>query len=239
MPSPGHLRVTITGSFGPVSTPVEFWSTGLNVAQASPSPFGYMEAPTSSQMDAVATAVGAWWVRPTSMFSAQQHLRQITLAMVNDQGKVVVGNDGAYRQIKRNVGPTVGPQAAGYHPYQVALVASLITPRVGAVGRGRMFLPVHTAPLGVDGRLSATDASGVAASLTTLIRDLNTALVYPPNVTPDGPQPRVVVSSGGSVKQGIPPGNYPVTAVRVGRVFDTMRSRRRSQLEEYVVGPNV
>lgn len=102
-----------------------------------------------------------------------------------------------------------------------------------------MFLPVHAGALGTDGRLSATDAGGVAASLTTFIQALNSALVYPSNVTMETPQPRVVVSSGGSVKQGIPPANYAVTSVRVGRVFDTMRSRRRNQVEEYVAGPTI
>lgn len=239
MPGPSHLRVTLSGTFGPVASPMETWSTGLNVAQNFPSPFGYTEFPDAAKVDAVVAAANAWFTRPTSLFSSYQHLRQVTVALINDQGRTVVNTSGAYVQSKRQTGPTVGPTASSLHPYQVALVASLNTQRVGAVGRGRMFLPVHSGALGTDGRLSVADVTGVAASLTTFIQALNSTLVYPSNVTPEGPQPRVVVSSGGSVKLGIPPANYAVTSVRVGRVFDTMRSRRRSQVEEYVAGPAI
>jgi hypothetical protein len=55
-------------------------------------------------------------------------------------------------------------------------------------------------------------------------------------VSTTGAPPAIVVASGGSALQGIPAANYRVTNVRVGRAFDTMRSRRRNLLEQYVQG---
>jgi hypothetical protein len=187
-------------------------------------------------VDQVVTAISAWFARTTSLFSGYQHLRGVTVSNIGDNGRVLVGADGAYVQTKRVLAPVAGAASASLHPYQVALAASLQTARVGAVGRGRMFLPVHAGNLGTDGLLAVADATSVAASLTTMLQACATALQYPAGVSTAGAPPAIVVASGGSALQGIPAANYRVTNVRVGRAFDTMRSRRRNLLEQYVQG---
>lgn len=108
-------------------------------------------------------------------------------------------------------------------PPQVALAVTLRTAqRRGRASSGRFYIPKLGGAIGTDGRLAAAQALQVATVATTFLNDLNTAL--------DGIG-RVAVASDigtGAIN--------PVTHVEVGRVLDTIRSRRRSLDEERQIG---
>jgi hypothetical protein len=91
----------------------------------------------------------------------------------------------------------------------------------GPRGKGRFFLPGPS--IGFDpsvAQISLADATAVRDSATLWIADLNNW----PGI--DAQDPRVTVASSSGV-------NNDVTGVRVGRVLDTIRSRRGQVPEGY------
>lgn len=109
------------------------------------------------------------------------------------------------------------------HPPQIALVVSLTTERSrGLAHAGRFYIPCPAAPLQQDGRITDSAATFIAQQASSMLNSINAAL-------PGDYQ--VVVAS--DVREGA---IQPVTGVRVGRVLDTVRSRRTSLAEEYMEG---
>jgi hypothetical protein len=110
---------------------------------------------------------------------------------------------------------------------QIAAVASLITGAArGYACRGRMFLPppVYAGNIGTDGRMTTGNQTSLSNLVTAFLNALNTEL-----------DPfRVVVASNvgtGFIRE--------VKAARVGRTLDTMRSRRTSIPEDYLIGADL
>lgn len=119
-----------------------------------------------------------------------------------------------------------GPAGTGTSPFppQVALAVTLLgsDPR-GPAGMGRFYLPAPATTIDGSGRATAAYALAVANGAAAWINDINTALVGEVGIV--GPE----------TAKGRPPARSVVTAVRVGRVFDTIRSRRGKFMEEPVV----
>jgi len=120
--------------------------------------------------------------------------------------------------------PITGGSSATPAP-QVALVVSLRTAvSRGYAHSGRFYLPLPGTPVnGADGRISIASASdaanGAAYFLSQLNEGFNDAWVAG------------VTSSVGVGKEHV------ITGVAVGRVLDTIRSRRSSLDEDYQVEP--
>lgn len=114
-----------------------------------------------------------------------------------------------------------GPGSASMPP-QVAVCLTLRTAvQRGMAATGRIYAPAMAiSPEQVSGLMDASQVALMAESFKTLIGDLNNA---PGIGILEG---KVVVASQGG--QGGPGILRPVTAVSVGRVFDTHRSRRSS-----------
>lgn len=117
-----------------------------------------------------------------------------------------------------------GPASVG--PGQVALAVGLTTALARGRGHaGRFYVPCgmgsNAMPSVATGLVSSTIIGAATTSAISLINDINTAV---------GPGSRVCVFSKVGQLQ------VPVTGVRVGRVYDTVRSRRRSLPEQYVGG---
>jgi hypothetical protein len=107
----------------------------------------------------------------------------------------------------------------------VALAVSLNTPRRGPSGKGRFFLPMPAVTINPGNlEISAADAQGVADSAAQWLNDL-------------GNEPGVDVLGLAAVVASTKGYNTRVSSVRVGRVLDTIRTRRRSLKEAY--GANV
>jgi hypothetical protein len=143
-------------------------------------------------------------------------LTKTTVAEVGSDGLWQKNADGSFQKgekIQDAAGTVVGGM---YHPLQTALCVTLTTARAGASGRGRFFLPHRQMALGVDGLLSVAAADLMADTCKTFVNSVNAIASLG----------QVVVASGRGFLT-------PVTGLRVGRVADTMRSRRKDQIEDY------
>lgn len=203
-----HQLVTLSGTFGAVSTPVENWSYSL--AFAPYEGFDVDTAPgyAESIADAWATTLG-------TVMKPSQHLTKVRIAKHVLGGNVGRTLDGGYTQ-----GDWVGdkPGSSGgsaLYPPQVCLVASLVTPRAGASGKGRIFLPAPPVGLDASYRIDATDAASVATKLASFINSCQ------------------AIVDGASIVSSTKGFDSPVIGIRVGRVLDTHRSRRTDMAEEY------
>jgi hypothetical protein len=230
-----HWRLTLSGTIGDVAPAPEIFSLGLSIG-ASAGPLGGM--PNDIVWHKMLTASVAWFADAGNMISSNAHLTQIQLAAIGANGRFATDASGAYVRLLETQSGMPQPGGGVYNGTapQVAVAVTLDTKRPGKVGRGRFFVPVpNTKPLSGNLLIPPGDAAGIAAGARDWINLINTALA---NGTP--PQgPRVCVASGGSAKLGIAPANYPVTSVRVGRVLDTIRTRRNAVDEAYSPGQAV
>ena len=138
-----------------------------------------------------------------------------------------IGEDGRYVDQANTVQydyavPVPGGSTTAAIAPQVALAVTLRTNAArGLAHAGRFYVPTPSATPGTDGRISQASAETVMQAASTMISAINTAL----------PTWNVGVTS--NVGNGL---QREVTHVQVGRVLDTIRSRRTSLPEEYVTG---
>jgi hypothetical protein len=215
VPFPAHTRVTVSGVFGTVASPVEEWSFSVKT-EARPDPQDQAALNT-----AATTALTAYGTTLAGVQTGKIVATTVKYARIDGTGHVAKFPDGSYQQgiAHGEIAGKTSEASPRNLPLQTALVISLGTARVGPSGKGRFFLPFQmSSAIGDDFRISEGTANGFAAQATAWLRAVNGIL-----------GPVVVVSSKGFVS--------PVTGVRVGRVLDTMRSRRESIDEGYVSRP--
>lgn len=229
MPYVPHVRITMSGTLGSGATGVEIFSTGFAIASPM-SAGGQWGLPTATEQDAIITAIRSMWSGTSAGISSSASLLEVRFAAIKQDGKVSMRDDGAYMQDKRPQVQLRGGGGVPNHPFQVAQVVTLETARAGATGRGRMYLPTPTPVVDGEGLVAPTVATATATALKTLFDGVNAAMRAGGSPSPQ----RVVVASQGSIKQGQVPVNTPVTGVRVGRVLDTIRTRRNNLAEGYL-----
>lgn len=208
-----HIRVSALGTLG-----VERFSYSINLRAQGvlPSLLGTENAQTWTN---IADDVADFHGRAATHIDARAELKEVKIAEI--------GADGKYTQdpiIKARVQAGGGGVQAFVLP-QTALAISLMTDRRGATGRGRFYIPMPVLdPDATDGwRVPTGPIDAVLGSAKSFLEalgnsagfDLLTGL-------------KVVVAS----TKGY---NSDVTGVRVGRVVDTIRSRRGSLSESYRV----
>lgn len=138
----------------------------------------------------------------------------------------LIGTDGHYVDKNNSVlheliPPAHGASESSVAP-QLALAISLRTAaRRGLAHAGRIYMPVPVCPVGGDGRVSVAERAPYITHATSFLDALNAA--------GEG----WVVGVVSNVREG---GQRRVTNVRVGRVLDTIRSRRTSLDEDYLDG---
>lgn len=217
MPYPGQFhRLVLIG---------ELYTDTFNTTLAIvPSALGELGMPAvgTSTLTAVAGIVSAWWNNATAgAGSGAIQAARLTGIKLNR-----IGIDGRYVDpvTMEHTYPTAiaGINSAVVAP-QLAVVATLRTAiERGRASKGRMYLPptqAISALVAGDGRSSAAQALQQANGVKALITSLNSTY------TAIG---RVGVASDAGA------GRFEhVTAVSVGRVPDTMRSRRSTQDEDY------
>ena len=116
--------------------------------------------------------------------------------------------------------PGIRPSSGLNWPPQIALAVSLRTdnPR-GLAGKGRFYLPCPAVgALSPAGQIPEADATRVAGFVVTWLNSLQAAF------------PTWQVGVASDVREGA---IQPVTGVSVGRVLDTIRSRRAKMIESY------
>jgi hypothetical protein len=215
-----HHRITFSGAISSASAPLEIFAWNL---RCSNDPTNSTPAALTAQ---AASLVADYNTHLAPMFSNVQILTGIRVASIDADGRVVKTSGGAYVQGDWS-GTAVGGGArasGGQMPLSTALCVSLVTARAGAAGKGRFFLPwPEKYALGGDYRLSQADTTAIATSAKNFIAAVNTRLGN-----------AVTVVGATSSKTGKPATLSTVTGVKVGRVPDTMRSRRSQMIEGFV-----
>lgn len=220
-----HFRLVYSGTLGPDTAPVEEWSFGLalNVGED-------LTIPTIGMMEGYAADLAGRFDVLLPRLSGAVRVRRCRVAAIGVDGKYLRYESGQYvlaDQVRNVVGTS-----SGSSPWpQTALVCSLRSAMDDLTGRGRFYLPMPVASMGADLRISAADQTALVALLKTFVDGVNTTADANVGIG------RVCIASQGSTVRGIPPQNRPVVEVGVGRVMDTIRSRRAQLLEEHTYSP--
>jgi len=197
-----HYRLAFGG---PLYTDEE-WSCRLNITSSGTLPD---DTAADAMLPDLVTALSTWVGAADSMLSTATVLSWVKFNAINASGHYV--NAGSSRVAEVN--PVVSGSGSPVLPPQVAVVVSLKTAHTrGKAHAGRMFTPALR--LSVNGSGMHSGGSAMAGTATTLLNAIN-AVVTPAGVS--------IISATGESNH--------VTRVAVGRVFDTMRTRRRSLSE--------
>lgn len=221
MGTPVHMKFSFRGVF--VDTPEE-WSFGCNFSRNN----GTNADATVDDIDAgaVTSALAAFIGHGgSSSFHTDCKATEWRAYTIGPEGTM----EGNPLQVDVS-GDAINGIASLRYPPQVSLVATLVAEDRGPGRFGRMFLPGVASPLGEDYRISIGDATGwanqvgdflkaVSDSIDLVLTDSSEGLNISRNPAPDGSR-------------------QTIHHVEVGRVYDTLRSRRHAMIEERVVaGP--
>jgi len=204
-----HYRLQFGGSL----FAVEGWSCRLNITTAGTL---MNSAAADAALPFLAAAVEAWVTDEHAFLSTTTHLEYVKFNAIDALGHYV---DRGSTRVTNYVTPPTGTVPPTLPP-QVAIVVSLLTAHVrGKAHRGRMYTPALAADFSAQYG-THNDAALIAASATTFLNAVNAAV-------PD---------HGVSIISSTGESNH-VTGVAVGKMFDTMRTRRKSIAEApYALG---
>lgn len=206
-----HTKITWSGVFGDPDNPYEAWAFGLSMAHDDGSPIDIGSG------TGAADALGYGETFVSAVCQSNTKLTQCKLANVGADGKYTGAPQIAVRT------PSSGTGSAGYPP-QITLAVSLWSspddfPRV----HGRFYVPAPSMPIvGSTGLALASSCGDLMTAAKALIDSLNGDFITSPGHV-------VVASQKGAGSNAI------VAQIKVGQVFDTMRSRRKSMKESYLV----
>lgn len=220
MPYRPHYRVSAIGRLGNSG---EIFQYGVNMAPNGGSgTAGGLEDTASFNEDAwadVADDIRTFHGSAALNLASYAVLTHVKVARINALGKYDDMDPLIFDIADQPGANTLGTQAQTLP--QAALAVSLVTARRGPTGKGRFYLPCPVVLIETsDLRLTAGQATAFATAAAGLITNLNNA----PGI--DVTEMAVCVAS----TKGY---NTPVTGVRVGRVVDTIRSRRNRLVENH------
>lgn len=204
-----HLRLVVSGGlYG-----VDRFSWGLNfIRDFDPDAV----APETVPQGVIDAVVALHTASPVAI-SAAATLDTIKLNEIGTDGRYLNQGDTVMHEFET---PVPGSSSSRPAP-QVALAVTLRTAkRRGRAHAGRFYLPVPSFNL-ANGYLAGSQQTSIAAAATTMLNALTAAL--------PGWVPAVMSDVGVGTQE-------PVTHVAVGRVLDTIRSRRNAFTEDYVDG---
>ncbi len=211
MPYAAHHRLTLSGTLGQAIGGTEAFSFGVNLDKAT----GDAVQPNQAQFDDLVADSIAFFARPTTGIRAATLLRTVKLARIGVDGKYVE------RPFIAAVNQAGGATTGTIHAFQTALAVSLLTDGYGPTRKGRFYLPTPNAVVSeVDGSITAVAATNVRDSVVTWLEAIND-------------EPGIDALNWGVAIASSKGYNTRVSGVRVGRVLDTIRSRRTSLLESY------
>jgi hypothetical protein len=201
-----HWLITVGGDAWLQS---ETWQFGVRATMEG------VITPADQQLLANALAV------PTQTFytdgalniCAQARLLWVKAAMLDEEGHYLFETGPGLYTYPTPVAGTGTPLPV---PQATIAVTTLTAIARGRASKGRFYLPPATQTVQTDGRITITNADNIEGAARTWLNAIN-ATAQVSNVS--------VMSKLGTGTTN------PITAVGVGRVIDTMRSRRRSLAE--------
>lgn len=202
---------------GPIRSGPEQWSCSLRMRMtgswdpAVGAPDG--KAGEEAALASIVTRLKTWSTNQNTVIAADAKLEWVKFNLIGTNGRYVRG----YTNLHEESPAVAFGVGTCPFPNQVTLVATLRTAiGRGLASKGRIFLPCPKIAVDNDGRISTTNQTAATNAVKALLDSLNTV----------ESGLKVAIVSGtreGQVSD--------VTTVEVGRVYDTMRSRRTS-LEE-------
>lgn len=220
-PAPKHLVMSMRGPLGDPAQAPEEWQINvrmtlpLTIAEAGDIDGDWLQDYTEDARD---------WIRSSGMrFTTDVHLTECRFAVMSDagpqNGETVIKTPAEVNSSQGQINP--------YVPWQNSVVVTLLADGRGRGHRGRWFLPPQqlTIENGL-GTMTAAHQNGIADATKTFIEALNNH----PGLDTQGTSGNVCI-----IGRTPPEGTRElVDKIRVGRVVDTMRSRRKSLDESYV-----
>ena len=189
----------------------------------------FVGEPNTALLDAFAPLISNWWDDTVTVdgpgIITQAKLVGFKLNRIGPSGRYA--DDVTHEHVY--AAPILGAVNSTYPPQNAVAVTVRTAVERGLASKGRFYLPPVGAfgSLATDGRMSITQAQDIADACKRLITSLNAAEA----AWDDGGEGRGTV--GVASDRGI--GMFRIaTHVSVGRVVDTMRSRRSSLAEEPV-----
>lgn len=205
------LRLVAIGSLPQGET----WTWSMSFG----SDFGPAAAPEEVPAG-VLTAIETFHESSDVALGAGVTLNAVKLNMIGTDGRYVNPSD----TVEHIYETPVAAAGTIQLPPQAATAVSLLTNfRRGLAHRGRFYVPRLGRTVGTDGRLTTTEQSALLTAAAAMVDSLNDAL---------GPNFFCAVTS--DRREGA---QRRVSGLAVGRVVDTIRSRRRGLDEDYLEAP--
>jgi hypothetical protein len=217
-----HVLLGIHGVFGSAYTsPLERWTTTLRV---QPAPATAQDIALINFLADCEPFITAHHTTSDTKVGAGCWLTELTAAVIGQDGKYLGGETQETTRVFLTT-PVQG-SGTGIHPFPTSIVRSLRTARGrGRASNGRMYYPALAAAVTVaqGGRMSVSDAGGIAAFAASLLNGINTSATE-----------NLGVGSGVSVMSSVGLGlSASVISVRVGTRLDHMESRERALPEAW------
>lgn len=221
MAVPIHFRFSVRGVFG--DTP-EGWNYGFKlVRQVSGHPDADFE-----NIDEAAVSAALSTFHALSFFTMVSKLTEWRAYMIGTDGKME-GNGPLLHEYDT---PVAGGSSGSFMPPQVALAVTTVALDRGPAKLGRFYLPGVRLVPAADMRISEAEAETICDASQAMLQAV-AASIDMPGTTSNGTACNVsgLGGAGGTIQH--------VEHLEVGRVYDTIRSRRRSLLEERFVGETI
>lgn len=220
MAVPEHIKIVFRGVFD--GTP-EIWSFGTKWTSKNA---GDPDAHASDVGDAgVLAALNALF--GNSNFQASAVCTGWRAYDIGSDGNMV-GNPKIVEYV--GAGRPKGTAAAHKYPPQIALCVTTEAEDRGPGRLGRFFLPGPSISLDTDGRLSTGGAGTYLTLVTQFLKDVSDSIDAPFTLVGSS---MINVSAVGTGTSQV------VKRLRMGRVYDTLRTRRAAMDEGYIPGGDI
>lgn len=212
-----HHLVTFRGHFGTATTERETWSFGLRFKPGATGTEGQLGDLDESQLNGLRQAGEVLFLTSGTMISNAAFFDEIRHYTIGIDGKA----EGEV-QIARMGTPVPGQVGTPRPPWQNALAVTLDS-GYPAKGRfGRFYLPCPAVTVDNTGLIDLVQAQGIQTAVTTFLDSVSNF-------------PGLDIGWGLAVAGQTGQGTLrEVQEVRVGRVVDTQRRRRRQVDEAYL-----
>ena len=217
MPTPGHVLATFRGTLGPAGLPKETWSFGLRFGDDVTGPSATIPAFTQATAEAMHTSAVTLITSAQTKFSRDVEFTHVRLYPIGIDGHALAPPLISTGAVAR------GATTTNLWPWQCSIVATLKADGLGRGRFGRIYLPPMGQALDVDGGLPSGAVLPIRQATSSFLAEVANAAGFATTTH------LVVIGTtgaAGTIRR--------VMNLRMGRVVDTQRRRRRSLDELYI-----